>query len=73
MLEVEELFLQTTFDKMDFLTVVQECTIEKHQSSVGFSFHQNLKESLDRYLLGLSEQLLNNYLPEVRFSKRIKA
>ncbi|KAF6332533.1 ATM serine/threonine kinase [Rhinolophus ferrumequinum] len=57
---VEELFLQTTFDKMDFLTVVKECAIEKHQSSIGFSVHQNLKELLDRYLLGLSEQCLNN-------------
>ncbi|XP_016073693.1 PREDICTED: serine-protein kinase ATM isoform X3 [Miniopterus natalensis] len=61
---VEELFLQTTFDKMDFLTIVEKCTIEKHQSSRGFSVHQNLKESLDRYLLGLSEQLLNNYSSE---------
>nr|XP_019570457.1 PREDICTED: serine-protein kinase ATM isoform X1 [Rhinolophus sinicus]XP_019570459.1 PREDICTED: serine-protein kinase ATM isoform X1 [Rhinolophus sinicus]XP_019570460.1 PREDICTED: serine-protein kinase ATM isoform X1 [Rhinolophus sinicus]XP_019570461.1 PREDICTED: serine-protein kinase ATM isoform X1 [Rhinolophus sinicus] len=57
---VEELFLQTTFDKMDFLTVVKECAIEKHRSSIGFSVHQNLKELLDRYLLGLSEQCLNN-------------
>ncbi|XP_047547061.1 serine-protein kinase ATM isoform X1 [Lutra lutra] len=62
--EVEELFLQTTFDKMDFLTIVKECAVEKHQATVGFSVHQNLKESLDRYLLGLSEQLLNNYSPE---------
>ncbi|XP_012584841.1 PREDICTED: serine-protein kinase ATM-like [Condylura cristata] len=62
--EVEELFLQTTFDKMDFLTVGKECPEEKYQSSVGLSVHQNLKESLDRYLLGLSEQLLNNYTSE---------
>uniref|UniRef100_A0A8C3VYE6 Serine-protein kinase ATM n=1 Tax=Catagonus wagneri TaxID=51154 RepID=A0A8C3VYE6_9CETA len=71
LLEVEELFLQTTFDKMDFLTIVQECTIEKHHSSVGFSVHQNLKESLDRYLLGLSEQLLNNYSPETSDSETL--
>ncbi|XP_011366455.1 serine-protein kinase ATM isoform X2 [Pteropus vampyrus] len=58
---VEELFLRTTFDKMDFLTVAKDCVLEKHQSSICFSVHQNLKESLDRYLLGLSEQLLNNY------------
>lgn len=63
--EVEELFLQTTFDKMDFLTTVKECAVEKFQSSVGFSVHQNLKESLDHYLLELSEQLLNNYSSEV--------
>ncbi|XP_024426571.2 serine-protein kinase ATM isoform X2 [Desmodus rotundus] len=61
---VEELFLQTTFDKMDFLTIVKECAIEKPKSIVGFSVHQNLKESLDRYLLELSERLLNNYSPE---------
>ncbi|XP_045338641.1 serine-protein kinase ATM isoform X2 [Leopardus geoffroyi] len=59
--EIEELFLQTTFDKMDFLTIVKECPVEKLQSSGGISVHQNLKESLDRCLLGLSEQLLNNY------------
>ncbi|ERE76122.1 serine-protein kinase ATM-like protein [Cricetulus griseus] len=63
--EVEELFLQTTFDKMDFLTTVKECTVEKSHSSVGFSVHQNLKESLDHYLLELSEQLLNNYSSEI--------
>ncbi|EHB14073.1 Serine-protein kinase ATM [Heterocephalus glaber] len=58
--EVEELFLQTTFDKMDFLSILKECAVEKYQSSIGFSVHQNLKESLNHYLLGLSEQLLNN-------------
>ncbi|XP_007934807.1 serine-protein kinase ATM [Orycteropus afer afer] len=67
--EVEELFLQTTFDKMDFLTIVEECTTEKHQSSIGFSVHQNLKESLDRYLLALSEQLLNNHSSETTNSE----
>ncbi|TKC40033.1 hypothetical protein EI555_006559, partial [Monodon monoceros] len=69
--EVEELFLQTTFDKMDFLTIVKEHTTEKHQSSVGFSVHQNLKQSLDRYLLGLSEQLLNNYSSETSNSEML--
>ncbi|XP_058145086.1 serine-protein kinase ATM [Dasypus novemcinctus] len=63
--EVEELFLQTTFDKMDFLTTVKECSVEKHKSHFGCSVHHNLKESLDRYLLGLSGQLLNNYSSEV--------
>lgn len=57
---------------MDFLTIVKECAVEKHQSTVGFSVHQNLKESLDRYLLGLSEQLLHNYSSEVRFSEELK-
>ncbi|XP_054448480.1 serine-protein kinase ATM [Pteronotus mesoamericanus] len=61
---VEELFLQSTFDKMDFLTIVKDCTIEKPKSSGGFSVLQNLKESLDRYLLELSERLLNNYSSE---------
>ncbi|XP_037697256.1 serine-protein kinase ATM isoform X2 [Choloepus didactylus] len=59
--EVEQLFLRTTFDQMDFLTIVKECGIEKQQSSTGFSVHRNLKESLDHSLLGLSGQLLNNY------------
>ncbi|XP_072810272.1 serine-protein kinase ATM [Vicugna pacos] len=67
--EAEKLFLQTTFDKMDFLTIVEEHGIEKHQSSVGFSVHQNLKESLDRCLLGLSQQLLNNYSSETSNSE----
>uniref|UniRef100_I3M4C5 Serine-protein kinase ATM n=1 Tax=Ictidomys tridecemlineatus TaxID=43179 RepID=I3M4C5_ICTTR len=67
--EVEQLFLQTTFDKMDFLTVVEECAVEKYQSSIGFSVHQNLKESLDRYLLGLSERLLNSYSSEITNSE----
>ncbi|KAM5183486.1 serine-protein kinase ATM [Callospermophilus lateralis] len=67
--EVEQLFLQTTFDKIDFLTVVEECAVEKYQSSIGFSVHQNLKESLDRYLLGLSERLLNSYSSEITNSE----
>jgi hypothetical protein len=54
---------------MDFLTTVKEYAVEKFQSSVGFSVQQNLKESLDHYLLGLSEQLLSNYSSEVRFLK----
>nr|XP_010967575.1 serine-protein kinase ATM isoform X1 [Camelus bactrianus]XP_045362063.1 serine-protein kinase ATM isoform X1 [Camelus bactrianus]XP_045362064.1 serine-protein kinase ATM isoform X1 [Camelus bactrianus] len=69
--EAEELFLQTTFDKMDFLTIVEEHSIEKHKSSVGFSVHQNLKESLDRCLLGLSQQLLNNYSSETSNSEAL--
>ncbi|XP_073095404.1 serine-protein kinase ATM isoform X2 [Manis javanica] len=69
--EVEELFLQTTLDNMDFLTTVEECAIEKHQSSPGFSVHQNLKVSLDHYLLGLAEQLLNNYSPETTNSETL--
>lgn len=52
---------------MDFLTTAKECAVEKFQSVVGFSIHQNLKESLDHYLLELSEKLLNNYSSEVRF------
>ncbi|XP_053449896.1 serine-protein kinase ATM isoform X2 [Nycticebus coucang] len=69
--EVEELFLQTTFDKMDFLTYVEESDTEEHQSSIGFSVHQNLKESLDHYLLGLSEQLLNYYSSEITDSEML--
>ncbi|XP_029417756.1 serine-protein kinase ATM isoform X1 [Nannospalax galili] len=69
--EVEELFLQTTFDKMDFLSSVKECAVAKFQLSIGFSVHQNLKESLDRYLLGLSEQLLNNYSSEITSSEAL--
>ncbi|KAM6159265.1 serine-protein kinase ATM isoform 2-T2 [Rhynchocyon petersi] len=67
--DVEELFLQTTFDKMEFLTIVKDCTAEMCQSSTGFSVHQNLKESLDRYLLVLSEQLLSNYSSETTNSE----
>ncbi|XP_021062119.1 serine-protein kinase ATM [Mus pahari] len=69
--EVEELFLQTTFDKMDFLTTVKENVVEKFQSSVGFSVQQHLKESLDRYLLGLSGQLLSNYSSEITSSETL--
>ncbi|KAL6071582.1 hypothetical protein STEG23_024553, partial [Scotinomys teguina] len=69
--EVEELFLQTTFDKVEFLTTVKECAVQQFQPSVGFSVHQNLKESLDHYLLGLSEQLLNNYSSEITSSETL--
>uniref|UniRef100_A0A8C5LAH7 Serine-protein kinase ATM n=1 Tax=Jaculus jaculus TaxID=51337 RepID=A0A8C5LAH7_JACJA len=63
--EVEELFLQTTFDKMNFLTIGKECAPEKYQHNVGFSVYHNLKESLDHYLLGLSEKLLNSYSSDI--------
>uniref|UniRef100_A0A4X2LA63 Serine-protein kinase ATM n=1 Tax=Vombatus ursinus TaxID=29139 RepID=A0A4X2LA63_VOMUR len=63
-LEVEELYLQTTFDQMDFCTNMMDGAPEKIQANAGLSVHQNLKETLDRYLLGLSEQLLNNYSSE---------
>lgn len=56
---------------MDFLTPVKEDTVEKFQSRVGFSVHQNLKESLDHYLLGLSEQLLSNYSSEITSSETL--
>ncbi|KAK7810840.1 LOW QUALITY PROTEIN: hypothetical protein U0070_020005 [Myodes glareolus] len=69
--DIEELFLQTTFDKMDFLTTAKECAVEKFQSVVGFSIHQNLKESLDHYLLELSEKLLNNYSSEITSSETL--
>ncbi|XP_057606316.1 serine-protein kinase ATM isoform X6 [Hippopotamus amphibius kiboko] len=69
--EVEELFLQTTFDKMDFLPIVKEHTMEKHNSSVSFSVHHNLKQSLDHCLLGLSEQLLSNYSSETSNSETL--
>ncbi|XP_004614157.2 serine-protein kinase ATM [Sorex araneus] len=69
--EVEELFLQTTFDKMDFLTVAKECSPQKQQSSIGLSVRPDLKESLERSLLGLSEQLLNNYSSEATNSETL--
>ncbi|XP_038177673.1 serine-protein kinase ATM isoform X1 [Arvicola amphibius] len=69
--DIEELFLQTTFDKMDFLTTAKECAVEKFQYTVGFSVHQNLKESLDHYLLELSEKLLNNYSSEITSSETL--
>ncbi|KAH0500698.1 Serine-protein kinase ATM [Microtus ochrogaster] len=69
--DIEELFLQTTFDRMDFLTTAKECDVEKFQSTVGFSVHQNLKKSLDHYLLELSEKLLNNYSSEITSSETL--
>ncbi|XP_055963591.1 serine-protein kinase ATM isoform X1 [Sorex fumeus] len=69
--EIEELFLQTTFDKMDFLTVAKECSPQKQQSSIGLSVRPDLKESLERSLLGLSEQLLNNYSSEATNSEKL--
>ncbi|KAK2495794.1 hypothetical protein MC885_002133, partial [Smutsia gigantea] len=56
--EVEELFLQTTLDNMDFLTTVEEGAIEKHQSSISFSVHQNLKTTNSETLVRCSSLLV---------------
>ncbi|XP_058519931.1 serine-protein kinase ATM [Ochotona princeps] len=69
--EIEELFLQTTFDKMDFLTSVRDCAVEMRHAHMVFSVHQNLKDSLSRYLLELSEQLLSNYSSEITNSETL--
>ncbi|XP_056650415.1 serine-protein kinase ATM isoform X2 [Monodelphis domestica] len=70
-LDVEELYLQTTFDQMDFCTNLMDNTSEKIHPSSRLSVHQNLKEKLDHYLLGLSERLLNNYSSETIWSEAL--
>uniref|UniRef100_A0A8C8SAM0 non-specific serine/threonine protein kinase n=1 Tax=Pelusios castaneus TaxID=367368 RepID=A0A8C8SAM0_9SAUR len=63
-LETEELYLQTTFDEMTIFTSIIENMADKSLSGSGLAVNQNHRETLERCLLMMSEQLLNSYSSE---------
>uniref|UniRef100_K7FFL2 non-specific serine/threonine protein kinase n=1 Tax=Pelodiscus sinensis TaxID=13735 RepID=K7FFL2_PELSI len=64
-LEIEELYLQTTFDEMAIFNSLAVNIADKILPGSGLAVNQNHKETLKHCLLVLSEQLLNSYSSEI--------
>ncbi|XP_062423249.1 serine-protein kinase ATM [Rhea pennata] len=62
--DVEELYLQTTFDEMDIFSNFAVNTGDKNVTTSRFSINQNLRETLEYCLTAMSEKLLSNYAPK---------
>uniref|UniRef100_A0A8C3RPQ8 non-specific serine/threonine protein kinase n=1 Tax=Chelydra serpentina TaxID=8475 RepID=A0A8C3RPQ8_CHESE len=63
-LEIEELYLQTTFDEMAIFSSLAVNIADKNLSGSGLAVNQNHRETLEHCLLVVSEQLLNSYSSE---------
>uniref|UniRef100_A0A8C0AYS2 non-specific serine/threonine protein kinase n=1 Tax=Buteo japonicus TaxID=224669 RepID=A0A8C0AYS2_9AVES len=63
--DVEELYLQTTFDEMDIFTNFAVNVAEKNVTGSRLAINQNLRETLEHCLLAMSEKLLSSYAPKV--------
>ncbi|NXJ58989.1 ATM kinase, partial [Rostratula benghalensis] len=62
--DVEELYLQTTFDEMDIFTNFAVNVADKNLSGSRLAINQNLREALEYCLLAMSEKLLSSYAPK---------
>ncbi|OXB72350.1 UNVERIFIED_CONTAM: hypothetical protein H355_006200 [Colinus virginianus] len=62
--DVEELYLQTTFDKMDIFTNFAVNIVDKNVTGSRLVINQSLRETLECCLLAMSEKLLINYAPK---------
>ncbi|XP_074841015.1 serine-protein kinase ATM isoform X2 [Carettochelys insculpta] len=65
LLEIEELYLQTTFDEIGTFTSLAVNIADKSLSSSGLAVNQNHRETLEHCLLVVSERLLNSYSSEI--------
>lgn len=63
--DVEELYLQTTFDEMDIFTNFAVNVADKNVTGSRLVINQSLRETLECCLLAMSEKLLSNYAPKV--------
>lgn len=63
--DVEELYLQTTFDEMDIFTNFAVNVAEKNVTCSRLAINQNLRETLECCLLAMSEKLLSSCAPRV--------
>lgn len=63
--DVEELYLQTTFDEMDIFTNFAAKAADKNVTSSRLAINQNLRETLENCLLAMSEKLLSTCGPTV--------
>ncbi|XP_052668315.1 serine-protein kinase ATM isoform X2 [Harpia harpyja] len=64
--DVEELYLQTTFDEMDIFTNFAVNVAEKNVTGSRLAINQNLRETLEHCLLAMSEKLLSSYAPKFK-------
>ncbi|XP_066845922.1 serine-protein kinase ATM isoform X1 [Anser cygnoides] len=64
--DVEELYLQTTFDEMDIFTNFAVNVADKNVTGSRLAINQNLRETLEYCLSTMSEKLLSSYAPESR-------
>ncbi|XP_065586131.1 serine-protein kinase ATM [Cyrtonyx montezumae] len=62
--DVEELYLQTTFDKMDIFTNFAVNIENKNVTGSRLVINKNLRETLECCLLAMSEKLLISYAPK---------
>uniref|UniRef100_A0A669QMV8 non-specific serine/threonine protein kinase n=1 Tax=Phasianus colchicus TaxID=9054 RepID=A0A669QMV8_PHACC len=60
-LDVEELYLQTTFDEMDIFTNFAVNVGDKNVTGSRLVINQSLRETLECCLLAMSEKLLSSY------------
>uniref|UniRef100_A0A8C3N4A1 non-specific serine/threonine protein kinase n=1 Tax=Geospiza parvula TaxID=87175 RepID=A0A8C3N4A1_GEOPR len=63
--DVEELYLQTTFDEMDIFTNFGVNVEDKNVTGSRLAINQNLRETLENCLLAMSEKLLSTCGPKV--------
>ncbi|KAF4787679.1 Serine-protein kinase ATM [Turdus rufiventris] len=61
--DVEELYLQTTFDEMDIFTNFAAKAADKNVTGSRLAINQNLRETLENCLLAMSEKLLSTCGP----------
>ncbi|XP_016156779.1 PREDICTED: serine-protein kinase ATM [Ficedula albicollis] len=61
--DVEELYLQTTFDEMDIFTNFAAKVADKNVTGSRLAINQNLRETLENCLLAMSEKLLSSCGP----------
>ncbi|XP_030303671.1 serine-protein kinase ATM isoform X2 [Calypte anna] len=66
--DVEELYLQTTFNEMDIFTNFAVNVADKNVTGSRLAINQNLKETLEYCLLAMSEKLLSSYAPKSKVS-----
>uniref|UniRef100_A0A8C3XBW8 non-specific serine/threonine protein kinase n=1 Tax=Cyanoderma ruficeps TaxID=181631 RepID=A0A8C3XBW8_9PASS len=62
--DVEELYLQTTFDEMDIFTNFAVNVADKTVTASRLAINQNLRETLENCLLAMSEKLLSGCGPK---------
>nr|XP_009682092.1 PREDICTED: serine-protein kinase ATM isoform X1 [Struthio camelus australis] len=62
--DVEELYLQTTFDEMDIFSNFAVNIGDKNVTGSRLAINQNLRETLEYCLTAMSEKLLSNYAPK---------
>ncbi|KAF2973693.1 hypothetical protein EK904_004535 [Melospiza melodia maxima] len=62
--DVEELYLQTTFDEMDIFTNFGVNVTDKNVTGSRLVINQNLRETLESCLLAMSEKLLSSCGPK---------